>query len=74
VLHEKHKVASITGCVSTRAEGLILVADKDQREYGLSGNTSAVKPGDRITVEGRLEAAHVFAVRDLTKDLGVCQQ
>jgi hypothetical protein len=50
-----------------------LVNDKDARVYTLSGNTGVVKPGERITVEGRRKGALTYEVQSLVKDFGVCQ-
>jgi hypothetical protein len=75
ILHEKHKTIPITGCVTSEASGMKLTDEKDRRIYPLSGETAGVKPGDRMTLEGKRQAdgkKSIFEVRRATKDFGVC--
>ncbi len=53
VIHYKHKKSSITGCVASGASGMNLTDEKDKRPYTLSGDTAAIKPGDRVMLEGK---------------------
>ncbi len=75
VLHEKHKTKAITGCVTSGASGMSVTDDKDKRVYALSGDPVGIKPGDRMTLEGKRRGGKipVFEARSVTKDLGVCQ-
>jgi hypothetical protein len=77
VLHQKHKNAAITGCVTSMTGGLNLIDDKDKRSYMLSGMPPGVKAGDRMTIEGRRRAGsgntRIFEARSVTHDLGLCQ-
>ena len=72
VLHEKHKTRAITGCVTSGAGGMSVTDDKDKQVYALSGDPVGVKPGDRMTLEGR-RRGKIFEARSVIKDLGVCQ-
>jgi hypothetical protein len=72
VLHEKHKTRAITGCVTSGAGGMSVTDDKEKRVYALSGDPVGVKPGDRMTLEGR-RRGKIFEARSVIKDLGVCQ-
>jgi hypothetical protein len=71
VLHEKHKTRAITGCVISGAGGMSVIDDKDKRIYALSGDPVGIKPGDRMTMEGR-RRGNIFEARSVMKDLGVC--
>jgi hypothetical protein len=76
VLVKHHKPQKITGCVSSGANGMSLTDEKDKRSYALSGNTAGVKPGDRMTLEGKREHTgqpFVFEAHKVAKDFGACQ-
>jgi hypothetical protein len=77
VLHQKHKKSSITGCVGSSAGGMNVTNEKDKRVYALAGNPPGVKPGDRMTLEGKSRngggTMPVFEARSVIKDLGACQ-
>jgi len=78
VIHYKHKKSSITGCVASGASGMNLTDEKDKRPYTLSGDTAALKPGDRMTLVGKKEkgaapisTSTVFEVQKV-RDFGAC--
>ena len=74
VRHDKPQ--RITGCVSSGANGMSVTDEKDKRDYALSGDAAGVKPGDRMTLEGKREHAGqalVFDTRKVTRDFGACQ-
>ena len=75
VLHEKHKTRAITGCVTSGASGMSVTDDKDKRVYALSGDPVGIKPGDRMTLQGKARGGKtpVFEAQSITKDLGGCQ-
>jgi hypothetical protein len=75
VLHEKRKTSAITGCITSGVGGMSVKDDKDKRVYTLSGDPAGVKPGDRMTMEGKHRGGKmpVFEVRSVTRDLGACQ-
>ena len=76
VVHYKRKRTSVTGCVRPETNGLSLTDEKDQRTYALSGDIAAIKPGERMMLEGkgRKEGATlVFESRKVSKDFGACQ-
>ena len=75
VLHEKHKTRTITGCIASGASGITLTDDKDKRVYTLSGDPVGLKPGNRMTLQGKPRRGKmpVFEAQSITKDLGVCQ-
>ena len=47
------KKRAITGCVVSRENGLSVTDEKDGQVYALSGNTTGIKPGDRMKLQGR---------------------
>ena len=53
--------------------------EKDKRIYALSGNTADIKPGDRVTLQGKkakptgASAPLAWEVSKETKDFGACQ-
>ena len=76
ILHYKHKTSVITGCVTSAANGMTLTDEKDKRMYILSGDPVGLKPGDRMTLEGKRKQSGqtpVFEARSVTKDFGACQ-
>jgi hypothetical protein len=76
ILHYKHKKSVITGCVTSGANGMTLTDEKDKRIYTLSGDPVGLKPGDRMTLEGKRKQSGpkpVFEARSVTKDFGACQ-
>jgi len=76
ILHHKHKPTAITGCVSSGANGMSLTDEKDKRTYALSGDPVGLKPGDRVTLEGKPKKAgeaFVFEAQFVAKDFGACQ-
>jgi hypothetical protein len=78
VLIHKSKKTAITGCVSSGEIGLTMTDEKDQKIYSLSGNTTALKPGDRMTLKGKRTKAKgssktfVWETKAVTNDFGVC--
>lgn len=76
ILHQKHKRATITGCVKSGANGMSLTDEKDKRTYAVSGDPVGIKPGERVRLEGKRKQsgqALVFQALAVTKDYGVCQ-
>jgi hypothetical protein len=75
IYHETHKHPSITGCVAS-ADGLTLQNKKDKKVYALSGDSAALKAGERVTVKGKKvknsSGKPSFQVEKLTKDFGTC--
>ncbi|MGB9466409.1 MAG: hypothetical protein WBR10_14975 [Candidatus Acidiferrum sp.] len=76
IYREAHKHPSITGRVATSADGLNLMNEKDKKVYTLSGDSSALRAGDRVTLKGKKikdsGGKPSFQVEKLTKDYGTC--
>ncbi len=76
VIHYRHKSSSITGCVISGPNGTSLTDENDKRTYTLSGNTAAVKPGERIRLEGKEQKeknrTFIFEIQRVGKVFGAC--
>jgi hypothetical protein len=78
VIHESSKKRTITGCVSSGESGMSLTDEKDKRSYALTGSTADVKPGDRVTLQGKRirpkDAGKplLWETKAISKDFGVC--
>jgi hypothetical protein len=79
VIHESTKKRSITGCVIPAGNGMSVTDEKDKRSYALSGNTTDVKAGDRVTLQGKrikpkdAGKAVAWETKTISKDFGACQ-
>jgi hypothetical protein len=79
VVHESTKKKAITGCVNSGDNGMSVTDEKDKRIYTLSGNSAGIKPGDRVTLQGKkvkakgANAPLAWEVNKVTKDFGACQ-
>jgi hypothetical protein len=79
VVHESTKKRTITGCVNSGETGMSVMDEKDKRIYALSGNTTDIKPGDRVTLRGKKVNPNgankplTWKVSMETKDFGACQ-
>jgi hypothetical protein len=72
------KKRTITGCVHSAANGMTVTDEKDKQIYALSGDTTGVKPGNRMRLQGKKAKSTVsqpleWEARKVTKDFGVCQ-
>ena len=68
---------TITGCAVAGATGLTLQSEGDHQTFFLTGDTTAIKPGDRVKVKGKKQKKdaagnHPFLVSGLKKDFGAC--
>jgi hypothetical protein len=78
-LHHRRKKIVITGCVVTGANGMTVTDEDDRKIYALSGDTTDIKPGDRMRLEGKKvkpkgpNQTLVWEAKEVIKDFGVCQ-
>ncbi len=70
VRHENRKTRSITGCVASGPAGMTLKS-KNGRVYALSGDSTAIRAGDRLTLEGKRKGK-VFDAQRVKQDFGAC--
>jgi hypothetical protein len=79
IVRETRKKRSITGCVNSGENGMSVTDEKDKRIYILSGNTSGIKPGDRVTLQGKNVKPNgankplAWEVDKETQDFGACR-
>jgi hypothetical protein len=52
VQHRRQKIV-ITGCVISGEKGMTVADEEDSKIYVLSGNTTDIKPGDRMRLQGQ---------------------
>lgn len=73
------KKRTITGCVIPGTNGMSVTDEKDGRSYTLSGDTTEIKPGDRMKLQGKKikpKAAgnsFVWETKGVAKDFGGCR-
>jgi hypothetical protein len=78
IIHYSKK-KSITGCVVGAGGGMTLTNEKDKQLYALSGNTSGIKAGERMQLQGRkakskaVDSTLVWETKLATKDFGTCE-
>jgi len=78
IIHYSKK-RTITGCVTSGANGMTLTDERDKQIYLLHGSTTDIKTGDRIKLQGKKEkpkgtdTALVWKATKVTKDFGACQ-
>ena len=75
VVHETSKKRTITGCVNSAENGMSVTDEKDKHVYVLSGDTSGVKPGERMTLQGKKIKPNdgkplTWETKKITKDFG----
>ena len=74
------KRRTITGCVSSGANGMSVTDEKDKQIYTLSGVKSDVTPGNRMRLHGKkvksksLDKTLIWETTKVTKDFGVYAQ
>jgi hypothetical protein len=73
------KKRTITGCVISGTNGMSVTDEKDRRSYTLSGNTTGIKLGDRMKLQGKkikpkdAGNSFVWETKEVAKDFGGCQ-
>ena len=77
ILVVHYKPASVKGCVASGPNGLELKNGGDQLTYALTGDTSQVKPGEVVKVQGKKKsgkhgASPSIEVKHFEKDYGAC--
>jgi hypothetical protein len=77
IVHYSKKRA-ITGCVVSGESGMTLTDEKDKQTYMLSGDTTDIKPGDRMKLKGKKvkpkgpDKTLVWEARQVSKNYGAC--
>ena len=67
---------NVTGCVSDTGGGLQLTDERGTNRYLLSGETAAIKSGERVRISGKpgknANKQRTFFVKKVAKDYGAC--
>jgi len=70
---------TVTGCVLSGQSGMSLVDESDKQTYVLSGETSGLKPGDRMSLSLRKTTTKAkgaktvsWEVQKVKQDFGAC--
>jgi hypothetical protein len=68
---------ALHGCVSSAPNSLVLLSEGDRQNYDLLGDTTTVKPGDRVKVSGKKKkdtsGKRYFLVKNVAKYYGACK-
>jgi hypothetical protein len=78
IVQGKRKKIAITGRVLSGGEGLTIADEEDRETYLLSDETSGVKAGNRMKLEGKRvrtrgpDKTRVWETKRVIKDFGVC--
>jgi hypothetical protein len=78
VPHRSKKIV-ITGCVLSGEKGMTITDQEDSKVYLLSGETTGIRPGDRMKLRGRRVRSTasgktgLWEAKEVLKDFGVCQ-
>jgi len=78
LVHNAGQNRTVTGCVTSSANGLTITNEKDKRVYALTGNLPDVKPDERMKlqlkkVKDKSSNMVTWQTVKVTKDFGVCQ-
>jgi hypothetical protein len=78
VIHAAAQKRTITGCLSPAENGMTVTDEKNKRVYVLSGDTTGVKPGERMTlhlkkIKAKGTNTFTWEPKKTTKDFGACQ-
>jgi len=77
LIHQASANRTITGCVNSSQDGIAVTSEKDKRVYALSGDTTGVKPGERMTlhlkkIKTKGSPTLTWETKKVTKDFGAC--
>ena len=78
VQHRSKKIV-ITGCVLSGEKGMTITDQEDRKVYLLSGETTGIRPGDRVKLRGRRvrstgpDKTRLWEAKEVLNDFGVCQ-
>ncbi|MGA8441086.1 MAG: hypothetical protein WB762_23095 [Candidatus Sulfotelmatobacter sp.] len=78
VQHRRKKIV-ITGCVISGTKGMTVTDEEDRKVYLLSGDTTGIRPGDRMKLRGKTAKpkgpgkTRLWEAKEVLQDLGICQ-
>jgi hypothetical protein len=71
-----HHGSSVTGCVQSGNDGLLLTDEKNRKTYSLLPGGADLKPGEKVELKGKKSneagAGQTFQATKLVKNLGEC--
>jgi hypothetical protein len=71
-----HHGSSVTGCVQSGNDGLLLTDEKNKKTYSLLPGGADLKPGEKVELKGKKSneagAGQTFQATKLVKNLGEC--
>jgi hypothetical protein len=79
IVQHKRKKIVVTGCVISGEKGMKVIDEEDKKTYALSGDTSGIKAGNRMKLEGKRvkakspDKSRVWETEHVITDFGVCQ-
>ncbi len=72
----KHRGSSVTGCLRSGEDGLLLTDDKTTRTFSILPNGTVLVPGRHVQLRGKIQKGEAgderFAAKKLVKNLGTC--
>jgi hypothetical protein len=78
-VHHRHEKDAISGCVVAGDNGMRITDEENGKSYVISGDTTDVRPGDRMRLLGKKvkpkgsDKTGVWEAKQVIKDFGVCQ-
>lgn len=78
LIHQASSNRTVTGCVTSAPNGMLVTSEKDKRVYTLFGENAALKPGERMTlhlkkIKTKGSSTLTWETKKVSKDFGVCQ-
>jgi len=78
LIHLASSNRTVTGCVSSAPNGMLVTSEKDKRIYALSGDMAGIKPAERMTlhlkkIKTKDSNTLTWETKKVTKDFGACQ-
>ena len=75
-IHHGRRKIVITGCMVSVDKAITVIDEEDKKRYLLSGDVTGIRPGDRMSLEGKKakgsDKALVWEVKAVIKDFGKC--
>jgi hypothetical protein len=75
-IHHRRRKIAITGCMVSVDKAITVIDEEDKKRYLLSGDITGIRPGDRMSLEGKKakssDKALVWEVKAVIKDFGKC--
>jgi hypothetical protein len=78
LIHQASSNRTVTGCVSSNHDGILVTSEKDKKVYTLSGDSSGPKSGESMTLrlkklKTKISNVLIWQTLKINKDFGACQ-